>query len=93
VRGQQWTFSRFVSSGVALTPLPPYSPARDPAEWWFEAIRASMADEVYADLDATCARLDAILAHWDAYPQQMQALVGWQWSRDVLEQLPTATTP
>jgi hypothetical protein len=78
--------------GVPLIPLPPYSPELNPAERLFEAIRAEIEGEVYDDLDAKCARVDAILARWDAHPDQVRSLVGWHWITDALEQLPTPTT-
>ena len=79
--------------GVPLIPLPPYSPELNPAERLFEAIRAEIEGEVCADLDAKCAHVQAILARWDAHPEQVQALVGWHWILDALEQLPTSTMP
>ncbi len=78
--------------GVPLIPLPAYSPELNPAERLFEAIRAEIEGEAYADLDAKCARVEAILARWDTQPDQVRSLVGWPWILDALEQLPTATT-
>ena len=78
--------------GVPLIPLPAYSPALNPAERLFEAIRAEIEGEVYADLDAKCARVDAILAAWDDDPGQVRSLVGWRWITDALEQLPEQMT-
>lgn len=78
--------------GVPLITLPPYSPELNPAERLFEAIRAEIEGEVYADLDAKCARVEAILARWDAQPEQVRSLVGWHWILDALEQLPVPTT-
>ena len=78
--------------GVPLIALPPYSPELNPAERLFEAIRAEIEGEIYADLDAKCARVEAILARWDAHPDQVRALVGWPWILDALEQLPAPTT-
>lgn len=79
--------------GVPLIALPPYSPELNPAERLFQAIRAEIEGEVYIDLDAKCARVNGILARWDAHPEQVQALVGWHWILDALEQLPSRTTP
>ena len=78
--------------GVPLIALPAYSPELNPAERLFEAIRAEIEGEPYADLDAKCARVDGILARWDAHPEQVRSLVAWHWILDALEQLPTATT-
>jgi hypothetical protein len=74
--------------GVPAITLPPSSPELNPAERLFEAIRAAIEGEVYADIDAKCARLDAILADWDADPDQVRSLAGWSWIRDACDQLP-----
>lgn len=87
------TDHRVARIGVPLIGLPPYSPERGPAERLFEAMRAEIEGEIYADLAAKCARVDAILARWDAHPDQVQSLVGWCWILDAFEQLPTRTTP
>jgi hypothetical protein len=86
------TDRRVARIGVPLIALPPYSPDLNPAERLFEAIRAEIEGEVYADLDAKCARVAAILARWDAHPEQVRALVGWRWILDAPEQLPAPTT-
>ncbi len=86
------TDHRVARIGLPLIALPPYSPELNPAERLFEAIRAEIEGEVYADLEAKCARVDAILARWDAHPEQVQSLVGWHWVLDALEQLPDRTT-
>ena len=78
--------------GVPLIALPPDSPELNPAERLFEAIRARIEGETYATLEDTCARLDAILADWDADPDQVRSLVGWRWIRDAYDQLPEQTT-
>jgi hypothetical protein len=78
--------------GVPLIPLPAYSPELNPAERLFEAIRAAIEGEVYADLDAKCARVEAILADWDADPDRVRSLTGWPWILDALEQLPETST-
>ena len=82
------TDERLARIGVPLIALPPYSPELNPAERLFEAIRARIEGEVYATLDAKCARVDAILAEWDADPAQVRSLVGWHWIIDAIEQLP-----
>lgn len=77
--------------GVALIALPPYSPELNPVERLFEAIRARIEGEVYVDLAAKCARVEAILAEWDADPAPVRSLVGWHDILDALEQLPAAS--
>ncbi len=78
--------------GLPLVSLPPYSPELNPAERLFEAIRAEIEGEVYAGLDAKCARVDAILAKWDRHPERVRSLAGWTWLRDALDQLPPPAT-
>jgi DDE superfamily endonuclease len=86
------TDHRVARIGVPLIPLPAYSPELNPVERLFEAMRAEIEGEVYADLDGKCARVEAILARWDAHPEQVRTLVGWRWICNALEQLPTSTT-
>jgi hypothetical protein len=86
------TDHRVARIGLPLIALPPYSPELNPPERLFEAIRAEIEGEVYADLDAKCARVDAILARWDAQPDQVRSLAGYPWILDALEQLPQAST-
>ena len=78
--------------GVPLIALPPYSPELNPAERLFQAIRAEIEGDIYADLDAKCARVDAILAGWDADPDRVRSLTGWPWITDALGQLPELST-
>jgi hypothetical protein len=78
--------------GVPLIALPAYSPELNPAERLFQAIRAEIEGALYADLDAKCARVEAILADWDAGPDRVRSLTGWPWILDTLEQLPETST-
>jgi hypothetical protein len=82
------TDHRVARIGIPLIALPPYSPELNPPERLFEAIRAETEGEVYTDLAAKCARVDAILARWDAHPEQVHSLAGYPWILDALEQLP-----
>ena len=86
------TDHRVARIGLPLIRLPPYSPELNPAERLFEAIRARIEGEVYATLAAKCARVEAILAEWEADPDAVKALTGWHWILDAIEQLPTPTT-
>jgi hypothetical protein len=79
---------RVARIGIPLIALPPYSPELNPAERLFEVIRAQIEGEVYTTLDAKCARVDAILAAWDADPTQVRSLIGWRWITDAYDQLP-----
>lgn len=78
--------------GVPLIALPPYGPELNPAERLFEAIRAEIEGEVYGDLDAKCARVEAILTAWDADPARVRSLVAWSWILDAIEHLASPTT-
>ena len=82
------TDRRVAHIGIPLIPLPPYSPELHPPERLFEAIRAEIEGEIDADLDATCARVDAKCARWDAHPDQVRSLAGYPWILHALEQLP-----
>jgi hypothetical protein len=86
------TDHRVARIGIPLIALPPYSPELNPPERLFEAIRAEIEGEVYADLAAKCARVDAILARWDAHPKQVRSLADYPWILDALEQLPDRIT-
>jgi hypothetical protein len=86
------TDHRVARIGVPLIALPPYSPELNPPERLFEAIRAEIEGEVYPDLDAKCARVDAILARWDTHPHEVRSLVGYPWIHDAIEQLPQPST-
>lgn len=83
---------RVARIGVPLIALPAYSPELNPAERLFEAIRARIEGELYATLDDKCARVDAILAEWDADPDQVRSLAGWRWILDAYDQLPAPST-
>ena len=86
------TDHRVARIGLPLIALPPYSPELNPPERLFAAIRAEIEGEIYPDLDAKCARVDAILARWEAHPEQVRSLTGYPWILDALEQLPETTT-
>ena len=86
------TDHRVARIGLPLIALPPYSPELNPVERLFEAVRAEIEGEVYDDLDAKCARVEAILARWDAHPEHVCSLTGYPWILDALEQLPAPTT-
>ena len=86
------TDHRVARIGLPLIALPPYSPELNPPERLFEAIRGEIEGEIYADLDATCARVEAILARWEAHPEQVRSLTGYPWILDALEQFPQTTT-
>lgn len=75
------TDQRVARIGLPLIGLPPYSPECNPAERLGEVIRAETEGTVYPNLDAKCTAVDAILARWDAHPEEVRSLAGWHWIR------------
>ena len=64
---------------VAPLPLPPYSPELNPAEQVFRALRAKLANRVFADLAELEAALTAQLrAFWDR-PATLRRLTAYPW--------------
>ena len=74
--------------GLPLVGLPPYSPELNPAERIFQEIRRAVEGEVYADIDAKIAAVEAVLAPLAADPARVRRLCGWDWITDTLTQLP-----
>lgn len=62
-----------------LVALPPYSPARDPAERIFRELRREFEGVVYTDLDAKRAAIEAWLQCLAADPARVRSLTGWSW--------------
>lgn len=86
------TDHRVARIGIPLIALPPYGPEPGPPERLFEAIRAEIDGEISPDLAPKCARVDAILARWEAHPEQVRSLAAYPWILDAIEQLPELST-
>lgn len=71
-----------------LVQQPGYAPELNPAERVFEELRRAVEGKVYATLDEKVAAIDAELWQWDADPERVRRLVGWEWIREALSQLP-----
>ena len=70
--------------------LPAYSPELNPAERVFEEVRRHIEGVVYPSLQAKRAAIDHLLRQLRADKPRLKRLIGWQWIKQVLEQLPTA---
>ncbi len=70
--------------------LPAYSPELNPAERVFEEVRRHVEGAVYPSLQAKRAAIDHLLRPLRADKPRLKRLIGWDWIKRVLEQLPTA---
>ncbi len=61
---------------------PPYAPELNPAERVFEELRRAVEGQCYASLDEKVAAIDAELDRWDADPDRVRRLAGWDWILD-----------
>lgn len=62
-------------------PLPPYSPELNPAEQVMRVLRERLANQIFADLDALDAAIEAVLHEWWDDPTRLQQLTGYTWWR------------
>jgi transposase len=61
--------------------LPPYSPELNPVERWFEELRAALANQLFATLEALDQALtQALQAYWEQ-PGRLAQLTGFGWWR------------
>jgi DDE superfamily endonuclease len=79
---------RVQALGLPLIGLPPYSPELNPAERFFQEVRRAVEGEPYTTLDAKVAAVQGMLAEWDADPDRVRSLCGWQWIEDAARTLP-----
>jgi len=68
---------------------PPSAPGLSPAERVFEALRRAVEGQGYATIDDKVAAIDAALARWDADPDRVRRLAGWDWINDAFAALTT----
>ena len=78
-------------ANLAPLPLPPYSPELNPAEQIFRALRATLANRVFADL----AELEVALAEhlrpfWDR-PAMLRRLTAYPWWIRAIATLPSSS--
>ena len=65
--------------------LPPYSPELNPVERWFEALRASLSNQLFATIDALDQALtQALQPYWEHPPRlvQLTRFTGWRKATD-----------
>ena len=78
---------------VAKILLPPYSPERNPAERWFEALRRAFANRILESLDQFQEALaDALEPYWTV-PATLQRLVGYPWWCQAIATTPSSSPP
>ena len=58
---------------------PPYAPELNPAERLFEELRRALEGQGYATIDDKVAAIDAELDRWEADPDRVRRLAGWDW--------------
>lgn len=68
--------------------LPSYSPELNPAERVFEEIRREIEGIVYPSLQAKQHAIDQCLRRLRADKARLRQLIGWDWIRQVYENLP-----
>jgi transposase len=81
---------RVQALGLPLVSLPPSSPELNPAERFFQEVRRAVDGEPYATLDEKVAAVEGVLEQWDADPDRVRSLCGWQWIEDAAQTLPPA---
>ncbi len=70
--------------------LPAYSPELNPAERVFEEVRQHVEGEVYPSLQAKRAAIDHLLRQMKADKPRLKRLIGWDWIKRTLAQLPNS---
>jgi transposase len=76
-------------AGLQRLRLPPLSPELNPAERWFEELRAALADRVFdtlADLEA--ALTEALRPSWEE-PQRLVRRLAYSWWREAVQNITT----
>lgn len=74
-------------AGLERLLLPPHSPELNPAERWFEALRAALANRVFESLeDLEAALTEALRPYWDN-PERLVQLTGYPWWREALQHI------
>ena len=72
--------------------LPPYSPELNPVERWFEALRATLSNQLFATIDALDQALtQALQPYWEHTPRLVQ-LTRFTWWRKATDNIRTALT-
>lgn len=69
--------------------LPPYSPELNPVERWFEALRARLANQLFATVDALVEALTQGLQEYWAATEKLRRLTGFPWWIDAVNHIRT----
>jgi len=76
-------------AGLQRLRLPPLSPELNPAERWFEELRAALADRVFDTLaDREAALTEALRLYWEE-PQRLVRLLAYPWWREAVQNITT----
>ena len=76
-------------AGLQRLPLPPLSPELNPAERWFEELRAALANRVFETLaDLETALVAALRPYWEE-PKRLVRLLAYPWWREAVEHITT----
>ena len=75
--------------GIEALPLPAYSPELNPAERWFEELRARLANRIFETVDAIGDALTEALRPYWKMPEKLARLTGYGWWMDGLINIPT----
>jgi transposase len=70
--------------------LPPYSPQLNPAERWFEAVRAVLANRLFATLDELAEALSQALKPYWEHIEKLAQLTGFGWWKKATDNIRTA---
>lgn len=66
-------------AGIEAMQLPAYSPELNPAERWFEELRAPLSNRIFETVEAIEEALtEALRPFWDA-PEKLASLTGYGW--------------
>lgn len=63
---------------------PPYAPEPNPVERFFRELRRAVEGRVHPTLQARQDALQPVLEAWQADPQRVRQLCGWDWIREAL---------
>ena len=69
--------------------LPPYSPELNPVERWFEALRASLSNQLFATIDALDQALTQALQPYWEHPPRLVQLTRFTWWRKATDNIRT----
>lgn len=76
--------------GIEAMPLPAYSPELNPAERWFEELRARLSNCIFETVGAIEEALtEALRPFWEA-PEHLARLTGYGWWIESISDMPTS---